>query len=247
MKKKIYLLDVTDFTLSDGSNSGEWFSDAFDDLDLFFEADLIICDGIEGELPNLEEIALKGDAILISGSYGPVYEDKPWILRLQDYIREAHSRKVWMLGICFGHQALAEALGGKVVPNPRGREMGTVMIHLTSEGKKSPLLKGISSGDPVNISHLTHVTELPESAVRLAFNQMTSVQAFSLGRSFGYQPHPEFGPVQLCLLVEMLRNVLIRKERFLDDERHLENFKRSFMETPASKAVLRNFVRMVRG
>ncbi len=92
---------------------------------------------------------------------------------------------------------------------------------------------------------MTHVSELPDSAVRLAFNRITPVQSFSMGKTFGYQPHPEFGPKQLTLLADMLGGLLVRKEKYLDDKEHLQDFKSSFLETPASKAVLRNFVRMI--
>ena len=245
MEKKINLIDVTDFSLPDGSGSREWFTEAFDDLGLLSEVDLRIWDGISGELPSLDSIALAGDAVMISGSYGPVFAEKEWIGRLLEFIQQAHSKDIWMLGICFGHLAIAQALGGKVTPNPRGRELGTVMISLTPEGEKSALLDGLSQGVHVNISHMTHVSELPDSAVRLAFNRMTPVQSFSMGKTFGYQPHPEFGPKQLKLLADMLGNLLVRKEKYLDDKAHLQDFKNSFLETPASKAVLRNFVRMI--
>ncbi len=245
MKKKIDLIDVTDFSLPDGSSSGEWFTEAFEDLGLLSEVDLNVWDGISGELPSLDRIAQADDAIMISGSYGPVFAGREWIDRLLEFIRQAHKKAIWMLGVCFGHQAIAQALGGKVTANPRGREFGTAMLFLTPEGEKSPLLRGVSQGEPANISHLTHVSELPGSAVRLAFNRMTPVQSFGMGKTFGYQPHPEFGPKHMKLLVDMLGDLLVRKEKYLDDKTHLKDFKNSFLETPASKAVLRNFVRMV--
>jgi GMP synthase (glutamine-hydrolysing) len=161
------------------------------------------------------------------------------------FIREVHGRDGWFLGVCFGHQALAWALGGKVELNSRGREMGTVPLFLTPEGEKSPLLKGFSSGDLVNLVHKTHVTRMPEGGILLAYNQMTPNQAFSIGRSFGFQPHPEFTPVQMRLLTDMYGSVLVRKEGFLDDESHLGNFRDSFRQTPSSMAILRNFTRMV--
>ncbi|MBN2185046.1 MAG: type 1 glutamine amidotransferase [Candidatus Krumholzibacteriota bacterium] len=246
MKKKINLIDVTDFSLPDGSGSSEWFTEAFEDLGLFSEVDLVVWDGVSGELPPVERIERAGDAVMISGSYGPVFADKEWIGRLMEFIRLVHSKDIWMLGICFGHLAIAQALGGRVEANPRGREFGTVMIFLTPEGEKSPLLEGLPQGCPVNISHMTHVSQLPDSAVRLAFNQMTRVQSFSMGKTFGYQPHPEFGPKHIVLLADMLGNLLVRREKYLDDKAHLQDFKGSILETPASKAVLMNFVRMIR-
>ena len=73
---------------------------------------------------------------------------------------------------------------------------------------------------------------------------MTPTQAFSLGRSFGCQPHPEMTPKHLRMLTDLYWPVLVRREHFLDDGEHLENFRASFRETPSSMALLRNFVEM---
>ncbi len=164
---------------------------------------------------------------------------------LMEFARELHERGCWLLGICFGHQVLGHALGGEVVMNPRGREMGTVPVYLTEDGKKSPLLAGFDSGDMASLMHRTHVSKLPEGAVRLAYNRMTPNQAFVTGRSYGYQPHPELTPYHLRQMADRYAPVLIRKEKFVDDEEHLDNFMDSFVETPASMAVLGNFVSMI--
>ncbi len=243
-RKTIHLIDVTDFRLSDGSGSAEWFVGAFETLGLDGETDLVIHDGTAGEYPSLDECCSGGRGVIISGSYGPVWEEKEWIPPLMDLIREIHARGGWMLGVCFGHQALGHALGGEVVMNPRGREMGTVPVYLTDEGKASPLFTGFSSGDMASLAHRTHVSRLPEGAVRLAYNRITPNQAFAAGRSFGYQPHPELTPHHLMLMTDLYGNVLIRREKFVDDKEHLANFRDSFVDTPSSMAVLRNFVSM---
>jgi GMP synthase-like glutamine amidotransferase len=242
--KKIHLIDVTDFTLPDGSGSAEWFTDAFEALDLLGEAELIIHDGTALDFPSIDDCAGDGSGVIVSGSHGPVWQEKAWIPPLMDFIREIHGRGGWLLGVCFGHQALGHALGGEVVMNPRGREFGTVPVYLTEEGRKSPLFEGFSSGDMASLSHRTHVSRLPEGAVRLAFNQMTPNQAFSIGRSFGYQPHPELTPRQLRLMTELYGSVLVRKEKFLDSEAHMADFRDSFVDAPSSMAVLRNFTRL---
>ena len=244
-RSRIHLIDVTDFRLSDGSGSAEWFTGAFEKLGLGGEADLIIHDGTAGEFPSAEDCCCGRTGTIVSGSHGPVWEEKEWIPPLMDLIREIHARQGWLLGVCFGHQALGHALGGEVVMNPRGREMGTVPVYLTEEGKKSPLLAGFVSGDMASLAHRTHVSRLPEGAVRLAYNQMTPNQAFVTGRSYGYQPHPELTPHHLRLMTDLYGSVLIRKEKFVDDQQHLDDFRESFVETPSSMAVLRNFAAMI--
>ena len=188
-----------------------------------------------------------GNGVVVTGSAGPVYEEKSWIPSLIDFLGKAHERSSWILGVCFGHHALAVALGGEVKENPRGREMGTVRIYLTEAGKGSPLFEGFRSGDPVNLVHRTHVSRLPDGAERLAFNRMTPTQAFSAGRAYGYQPHPEMTPAILEQLTRMYGSVLVRKEHFLDDQEHLEDFIGTFSDTPSSMRVLENFVGMISG
>lgn len=247
MKPKVNLIDVTDFTLPDGTASADWFRVAFEQLGVAGGIDLIVCDGTCSELPEPGTVAGEGRGVIVTGSAGPVYEKKSWIPPLLDFIRQAHGRGACILGICFGHHALAVALGGTVRLNPRGREMGTVPVYLTPEGERSELLRGFRTGDPANLVHRTHITALPEGAVRLAFNRMSPTQAFRIGRSYGYQPHPEMTPVQLEQLTRLHADVLIDKERFLDDEEHLENFITTFRDTPSSRAILRNFVSMLAG
>jgi GMP synthase (glutamine-hydrolysing) len=245
MKPVIHLIDVTDFALPDGSRSRDWFAAAFDALGLLGSIDLRGYDGTIGELPALVEASRDGHGIVVSGSAGPVFEEKPWIEPLIDLLREAHGMNAWILGICFGHHALAKALGGEVVFNPRGREMGTVPMYLTPEGERSPLFADFHSGDMVNLVHRTYVSRMPEGAARLAFNQMTPTQAFQIGRSFGVQPHPEFTPAQLRALTELSRRALTEREHFLDDGEHVENFRRTFRDTPSFRLILRNFARII--
>lgn len=245
MATTIHLIDVTDFRLPDGTRSADWFRDAFETLGLLGSVDLLVYDGTEGEFPSIERTSGDGNGIIVTGSAGPVYEDKSWIPPLLEFLGNAHGARCWILGICFGHHALAAALGGEVEENPRGREMGTVMMHLTPEGRDSPLFEGFKSGGKVNLVHRTHVTRMPEGSVRLAYNQMTRVQSFIVGRSIGYQPHPEITPEILEQLSRMYAPVLIRKEHFIDDRDHLEDFISSIEETPASMGILKNFVGMI--
>ncbi len=177
MKSTIHLIDVTDFTLSDATKSTHWFTAAFQALGLRDSIELVSHDGVEGKLPDLSDAVGAGRGVIVTGSSGAVFEDKPWIPPLLSFLRDAHAKEAAILGVCFGHHALAAALGGEVQWNVRGREMGTIPVYLTAEGRRSPILRGFSSGDRANLSHRTHVVRLPAGAVRLAFNQMTPTQA----------------------------------------------------------------------
>jgi len=247
MKSTIHLIDVTEFTLRDGSTSADWFGEALGTLGLLDSTELVVHDGVARMFPDPAKTVGAGRGIIVSGSSGAVFEDKPWIPPLLDFLRTAQGAGSSILGVCFGHHALAAALGGEVQWNVRGREMGTLPVYLTRAGERSPLFRGFASGDAVNLVHRTHVTRLPEGAVRLAFNQMTPAQAFRVGRSFGVQFHPEFTPAILRQLAELHGRILIEREHFLDSEEHLHDFVETFRETPSGRAVLRNFIDWISG
>lgn len=247
MKTTVHLIDVTEFVLPDGTASADWFREAFRSLGLLDSIEYIVYDGVAGKLPDPAATCEAGHGIIVTGSSGAVFEDKRWIPPLLDFMRAAHEAGSSILGVCFGHHALAAALGGEVKWNPRGREMGTVPIYLTPEGARSALFRGFASGGSMNLVHRTHVTRLPAGAVRLAFNQMTPVQAFQVGRSFGVQPHPEFTPSILRQLAEMNGKVLIRREHFLDSEEHLRNFITTFEDAPQARRILGNFLEWITG
>ncbi|HCY87085.1 MAG TPA: glutamine amidotransferase, partial [Desulfobacteraceae bacterium] len=98
-----------------------------------------------------------------------------------------------VLGICYGHQILARAMGGAVDYHPGGAEIGTVDIHCLPEAGKDVLFNDLP---PVFKGHVVHsqtVTRLPEGAVLLARNEFEPHHGFRVGeRAWGVQFHPEF-------------------------------------------------------
>ncbi len=144
--------------------------------------------------------ALAADAVILTGSARDADSLEPAVVELLTTLRELAARDVPVLGICFGHQVLARALGGRVGRNPSGWEVGNVRVSLTEAGLACPILTGLETEPEVLQSHQDAVLELPPGGVLLAGNAHTPVQAFQSragGRQFGVQFHPEFTPERL--------------------------------------------------
>src|SRR5256885_1971370 len=98
-----------------------------------------------------------------------------------------------ILGVCFGHQLLGRASGSSVVRNPKGREIGTVRVQLTPDGRKDPLFSWSQKGEiAVQAPHLDVVDSVPAGATLLASNEACATQAFRLSETVAaVQFHPE--------------------------------------------------------
>ena len=92
-------------------------------------------------------------AWIITGSAHSVYDDFPWIDYIKEKLQKMKEAKKPVLGICFGHQLIADTFGGKVVLNKKGWELGSCKVNLLEPSKKSPLFLGCPSILDVYQSH----------------------------------------------------------------------------------------------
>ena len=147
------------------------------------DADLVEFDVTEGDRPADYEF----DAVVITGSRASVYWDEAWIDPLLDYVAAAHDRGVPVLGVCYGHQVLAAALGGRV------ESMGEYEIGYREVTRVADddLLAGVPERFTAFTTHSDAVTALPPGAELLAENDY-GVHAFRVGDSWGVQFHPEY-------------------------------------------------------
>ena len=147
------------------------------------DADVAEFDAVSGDLP--EHFGF--DGVVVTGSRSSVYWDEAWIPPLVEYVKYAHERGVPVLGVCFGHQLLADALGGGV--GDMGEyEIGYREVTQTAE---SALLAGVPETFTAFTTHSDAVVELPPDAELLAENDY-GVHAFRVGDSYGVQFHPEY-------------------------------------------------------
>lgn len=132
-------------------------------------------------------------AAIVTGSGAMVDGGQEWIEPSAQWLRQLVEQDVPVLGICFGHQLLAHALGGSVADNPNGIEVGSVTTRLTPEAAHDPLFEGFPPKMRVQASHRQAVIALPRGAVRLAASHQDPNHAFRYGgNTWGVQFHPEF-------------------------------------------------------
>ncbi len=180
--------------------------------------------------------------VVVTGSGAMVSHRESWSERTAKWLRDAVERTIPALGICYGHQLLAHALGGRVGPNPRGREIGTVRVRLAPEAADDALLAGFGGTLRVHTTHSESVLELPEPAVRLGSSQADPNSAFSFGTSaWGVQFHPEFSAHAMTRYIEERRELLVAEG--IDAEERLGGVE----ESPDGTAVLRRFRDLLSG
>lgn len=140
------------------------------------------------------------DAILITGSAAGVYDDFPWMAPLMRFIQDAAAAQIPQIGICFGHQAIANALGADVAKSDKGWGIGRHVYDVETPqawmGAQPP--KQFSLG----VSHQDQVLTLPPGAVRLATNDFCAFAALAYpqAKAISFQGHPEFSSDFSCAL-----------------------------------------------
>jgi GMP synthase (glutamine-hydrolysing) len=152
------------------------------------DADLVEFGAVDGELPG-DDAYDEFDGVVVTGSRASVYWDDPWIESLVRWVAGATERDLPVLGVCFGHQVLAEALGGRV------EGMGEFEIGYREVDRvgDDPLLAGLGERFTVFTTHGDAVAELPPDAEVVAENEY-GIHGFRKGNAFGVQFHPEYDP-----------------------------------------------------
>ncbi len=164
------------------------------------DVEVVTYDAVNGELP---EGPGEADAWLTTGSGHSVNDDEPWIRDLEDFVREVADAGVPFVGICFGHQLIAKALGGSVVKSDRGWGVGVQEVELSED---------LGWGDSYRLltSYQDQVDSLPPGAEILGWNDHCPVSVMGVGSNIlGLQGHPEFEPAYSQALMESRRGSVI--------------------------------------
>jgi GMP synthase (glutamine-hydrolysing) len=186
----------------------------------------------DGEpLPSPDRFA----GIVVTGSPAMVTHRDPWSESTAAWLGDAIAAGNPTLGICYGHQLIAHALGGEVGENPRGREIGTVDVTLEPTAQGDALLTGFSGRLRIHMSHSESVLQLPDDATRLGSTRQDPNAAFSIGSAWGIQFHPEFDADIMQGYVTARRAAL--EAEGIDPEERLA----SIAECPDGPSVLQRF------
>lgn len=211
---------------------GQWFIDAFGGDPSRFD----IWRAQKEDAPP----AHRYHGIVIGGSHSSVYDGDPWIRRLEEHTRRWIGEGVPLLGVCFGHQLIAQAAGGRVERNPKGWELGTRTIELTAAGQNDPMFAGLPATFQAMQSHQDMVVELPQKAECLATSDACAVQAFRIGDNVRtLQFHPEFTPNHMRYIISPCQPSL--REQGADCDTILAELK----ETPLSRRLFSQFERAI--
>ena len=189
----------------------EWVPDFGEYPDMFMtllgkvdpSMEFSVYDVEEGQYPeDIDEV----DAYLITGSKSSVYEDKPWIHRLMEFVRELDGRKKKLVGICFGHQVVAHALGGKTGKSAKGWGVG---CHTHSFTTTPDWHDGQGADFDILVSHQDQVVKNADGAQVLASSDFCENAVVQIGEHIlTFQGHPEFVPNYSREIMEFRRQTI---------------------------------------
>lgn len=162
--------------------------------------ELVPYDVVGGELPRDPG---ECDGWLTTGSRFSVYDPEPWIAPVAGFLRRVHRARIPLVGVCFGHQLIAHALGGTVARASGGWGVGA---HLARVVEATPWMRPPKEGYRIPYSHQDQVVELPPGGRILAATDHSPVAMLAVGdHLLGVQGHPEFPPAFLLALLERRR------------------------------------------
>ncbi|MEM7408379.1 MAG: gamma-glutamyl-gamma-aminobutyrate hydrolase family protein [Pseudomonadota bacterium] len=167
---------------------------------------------LDGELPESPDAC---DAWLVTGSKYGAYDDEPWIERLEAFLREAYAARAPLVGICFGHQLLAQALGGRVVKSEKGWGVGVHEYAIEHQADWMQSETRAPSRFAIQAFHQDQVVALPPDAKVIATSAFCPNALLAYAHTnrryaaLSFQGHPEFAEDYVRALLESRRGNVV--------------------------------------
>ena len=189
------------------------------------------------------------DAVMIGGSgdFSVALANFDWHAPMLDLLREVVRREVPTFASCFGHQALAQSLGGEVIQLPEQKEVGTFEIEINEAGLADPVMGTMPPRFMAQLGHQDHVVRLPPEMINLASSQLCSVQATRVRKTsiISTQFHPELtGADQLARWMRYIEHYT-RPDETIEQAR--DRARSMVFASPEASTLLRAFVEVELG
>ena len=178
--------------------------------------------------------------VIVSGSHAMVTDRENWSEGLAIWLKHCVAEHTPVLGICYGHQLLAYAMGGEVGYRAQGIEIGTRSVSVTEHAAQDALFKNLPAQFPAQLVHSQSVLRLPPGATLLACSADEPHQAFRVGNcAWGVQFHPEFS-------ANTMRAYIQQKADYLaEQQQNPEALSASVEDTPQASTLLQWFAREI--
>lgn len=194
------------------------------------------------------EKILNYQGVIISGAHSSLTQSYTFYVGMERVIEQLIVHRIYTLGICFGHQLIHKILGGQIITNPLGTEMGVVNINLTMEGLIDPLFRGQSTSKvSVYASHSDIVIKPASGFVQLAWNDLSQYQATRYENYiYTTQFHPEYNRKIMAYYLE--KNIPLLKKQHLCNPLHFdtaEAIQKNNKSLSKNKLIIRNFLNLI--
>jgi GMP synthase (glutamine-hydrolysing) len=176
-------------------------------------------------------------AAVLTGSWSMVTDHEPWSMITASWIREAMESRLPLFGICYGHQLMAQALGGSVGFHPDGREIGQHFVRLEEQASRDPLIRKLPATFLANLTHEQTVLKPPASAFCLAKSDHDPYQILRYSpTAISVQFHPEFDE-------SLMASCLLRRQSVFAEEGYdIPAMVAGLLSTPLAREILVDFV-----